>query len=186
VTVTSSRSFRVAGFVQTSHGRVATTVEQNIQFSNSQNFDITNTQFIQNITQDTSISSVTKTQGDGESVSVDNFDWPLQLDFAFVINPDGSAFQKTTIQQAYKNKEAVTANGGPASFSSVSNSVSPSDTLLFDSSFNITGSQGQANTQEYVSRDSSGRCFSRTITAANGVLTSITDGIGCKGKNNQQ
>jgi hypothetical protein len=186
VTVTSSRSFRVAGFVQTSHGRVATTVEQNIQFSNSQNFDITNTQFIQNITQDTSISSVTKTQGDGESVSVDNFDWPLQLDFAFVINPDGSAFQKTTIQQAYKNKEVVTANGGPASFSSVSNSVSPSDTLLFDSSFNITGSQGQANTQEYVSRDSSGRCFSRTITAANGVLTSITDGIGCKGKNNQQ
>jgi Peptide N-acetyl-beta-D-glucosaminyl asparaginase amidase A len=186
VAVTSSRSFQVAGFVQTSHGRVDTQVEQDIQFSNSQDFNITNTEFIQNITQDTTISSVTKTQGNGESVTTENFDWPLQLDFAFVINPDGSGFQTTTIQQAYKNKKVITANGGPASFSSVSNSVSPSDTLLFDSSFNITGSQNQANTQQYVSRDSSGACFSRTISAANGVLTSITDGVGCKGKNNQQ
>lgn len=186
VTVTSSRSFRVAGFVQTSHGRVDTRVEQNIQFSNSQNFNITNTEFIQNVTQDTTIASVTKTQGNGEGVTVDNFEWPLQLDFAFVVNPDGSGFQTTTIQQAYKNKKVVTQNGGPAFSSSVSNSVSPSDTLLFDSSFNITGSQNQANTQQYVSRDSSGACFSRTITAAGGVLTGITDGVGCKGKDNQQ
>ena len=186
VTVTSSRSFRVAGFVQTSHGRVDTRVEQNIQFSNSQDFNITNTEFIQNVTQDTTIASVTKTQGNGESVTVDNFEWPLQLDFAFVINPDGSGFQTTTIQQSYKNKKVVTQNGGPAFSSSVSNSVSPSDTLLFDSSFTITGSQNQANTQQYVSRDSSGACFSRTITAAGGLLTGITDGVGCKGKDNQQ
>lgn len=185
VTVTSSRSFQIEGFVQTSHGKVDTRLEQNIQFSNSQNFTVTNTEFIQGVTQDTTISSVTKTQGSGESVTVDNFDWPLQLDFAFVVNPDGSGSQATTIQQAYNNKSVVTANGGPASFSSVSNSVSPSDTLLFDSSFNITGSQNQANTQQYVSRDSSGACFSRTITAANGVLTGITDGVGCKGKENQ-
>ena len=185
VTVTSSRSFRVAGFVQTSHGRVDTRVEQNIQFSNSQDFNITNTEFIQNVTQDTTIASVTKTQGNGESVTVDNFEWPLQLDFAFVVNPDGSGFQTTTIQQAYKNKKVVTQNGGPAFPSSISNSVSPSDTLLFDSSFNITASQNQANTQQYVSRDSSGACFSRIITAAGGVLTGITDGVGCKGKENQ-
>jgi hypothetical protein len=185
VTVTSSRSFRVAGFAQTSHGRVDTRVEQNIQFSNSQNFNITNTEFIQKVTQDTTIASVIKTQGNGESVTVDNFEWPLQLDFAFVVNPDGSGFQTTTIQQSYKNKKVVTQNGGPVFSSSVSNSVSPSDTLLFDSSFNITGSQNQANTQQYVSRDSSGACFSRTITASGGVLTGITDGVGCKGKENQ-
>lgn len=186
VTVTSSRAFEIEGFVQTSHGKVDTRLEQNIQFSNSQNFTVTNSDFIQDVTQDTTISSVTKTQGNGESVTVDNFDWPLQLDFAFVVNPDGSGSQATTIQQAYNNKTVVTNSGGQASFSSVSNSVSPSDTLLFDSSFNITGFQNQANTQKYVSRDSSGACFSRTITAASGVLTGITDGVGCKGKENQQ
>jgi hypothetical protein len=185
VTVNSSRSFQLAGFVQTSHGRVDTQVEQDIQFSNSQNFTVTNTEFVQDITQDTTISSVTKTQGNGETEMIENFDWPLQLNSAFVVNPDGSGFLTTTIQQAYNNKQVVTANGSPAFSSSVSNSVSPSDTLLFDSSFNITGSQGQANTQQYVSRDSSGNCFSRTITAANGVLTGITDGVGCKGKQNQ-
>lgn len=186
VTVTSSRAFEIEGFVQTSHGKINTRLEQSIQFSNSQNFTVTNSDFIQDVTQDTTISSVTKTAGDGESVTVDNFDWPLQLDFAFVVNPDGSGSQATTIQQAYNNKTVVTNSGGPASFSSVSNSVSPSDTLLFDSSFNITGFQNQANTQKYVSRDSSGACFSRTITAASGVLTGITDGVGCKGKENQQ
>jgi hypothetical protein len=186
VTVTSSRSFQIEGFVQTSHGKIDTRLEQNIQFSNSQNFAVTNSDFIQNVTQDTTISSVTKTQGNGESTTVDNFDWPLQLDFAFVVNPDGSGSQTTTIQQAYNNKSVVTDSGSPASFSSVSNAVSPSDTLLFDSSFNITGFQNQANTQKYVSRDSSGACFSRTITAASGVLTSITDGVGCKGNENQQ
>jgi hypothetical protein len=51
--------------------------------------------------------------------------------------------------------------------------------LLFNSSLNITGSQGQANTQKFFSADSTGACFSRTITAAAGVLTSITDGKGC-------
>lgn len=186
VTVTSSRAFEIEGFVQTSHGKINTRLEQSIQFSNSQNFTVTNSDFIQDVTQDTTISSVTKTAGNGESVTVDNFDWPLQLDFAFVVNPDGSGSQATTIQQAYNNKTVVTNSGGPASFSSVSNSVSPSDTLLFDSSFNITGFQNQANTQKYVSRDSRGACFSRTITAASGVLTGITDGVGCKGKENQQ
>src|SRR5215470_7736625 len=68
VTVTSVRQFAVEGFVRTSHGRVDTTVEQDINFSNSQSFNITNTAFVQNITQRTNISSetVTRRQGDGD------------------------------------------------------------------------------------------------------------------------
>jgi hypothetical protein len=70
-------------------------------------------------------------------------------------------------------------DGGQDSFSIVSNTVTPSDTLLFDANFNITGSKGQQNTQEFFSNDSSSGCFSRKITAATGVLTSITDGALC-------
>jgi len=186
VTVTSSRSFRVAGFVQTSHGRVESSVKQDIEFSNRQDFNITNTAFIQNITQDTTISSVT-TRGHGggndeDAATVQKQEWPLQLDFSFVVNPDGSGSQTTTIQQAFHKKEVAPGNNGPV-FSIVSNSVSPSDTLLFDSNFNITGSQNQANTQRYFTKDSGGDCFSRTITAAAGLLTSITDGAGCNNGN---
>ena len=44
----------------------------------------------------------------------------------------------------------------------------------------VTAIQNQANTQTYFARDSTGACFSRTIEAAGGLLTSITDGVGCK------
>src|SRR5262249_48040039 len=180
VTVTSSRSFLLAGFARTSHGRVETKVQQDIQFSNRQDFNITNTVFVQNITQNTTISSITTSrhEQDADIVTVQKMEWPLQLDFSFVVNPDGSGSQTTPIQQAYTKRQIAPGDDGPT-FSVVSNSVSPSDTLLFDSSFNITGHQNQVNTQRYFTKDSSGECFSRTITAANGLLTNIIDGVGC-------
>jgi hypothetical protein len=181
VTVSSSRVFRVEGFVLTSHGRVQTEVEQNINFSNRQDFNITNTLFDQKIAQTTNISSVTETEGDEERQTTrQKFEWPLNLDFTFSVNPDGTGAQTMTIQQAYNSRNVVTGDDDqPLFFSVVSNSVSPTDTLLFDSSFNITGTQNQANTQRYFSTDSRGTCFSRTITASGGLLTTITDGAGC-------
>jgi hypothetical protein len=161
---------------------VDTTVQQNIQFSNRQDFVVTNSVFDQKVAQTTGISSVTTTKGhDGPHQIVQNMEWPFNLDFNFTVNPDGSGSQATTIQQAYNSREDIKGGEGAPFFSVVSNSVSPSDTLLFDASFNITGSQGQANTQKFFSADSTGACFSRTIAAAGGVLTAVTDGVGCDG-----
>src|SRR5215469_5527697 len=98
VTVTSSRQFTVAGFVNTSHGNVRTNVNQSINFSNIQSFNITNTAFVQNIMQRTNISSETKTQGGGDNPRAfqQTFDWPLNLNFSFLVNPDGTGSQTTT------------------------------------------------------------------------------------------
>jgi len=182
VTVTSSRKFTIAGFVNTSHGNVRTNVNQSISFSNIQSFNITNTAFVQNITQRTNISSETKTQGGGDNPRAfqQSFEWPLDLGFSFNINPDGSGSQTTDIKQQYLSSESGHGGPGADSFRSISNTVTPSDTLLFDANFNITGSTGQQNAQTYFSHDSTGGCFSRTITAAAGVLTSIADGKGCQ------
>lgn len=182
VTVTSLRQFTVAGFVNTSHGSVRTNVDQSISFSNIQSFNITNTAFVQNITQRTNISSETKTQGAGDNARAfqQTFEWPLDLAFSFIINPDGTGSQTTTIKQQYLSAESGHGGPGADSFRSISNTVTPSDTLLFDANFNITGSTGQQSTQTYFSHDSTGGCFSRTITAASGVLTSISDGKGCQ------
>lgn len=179
VTVTSSRIFNVEGFVRTSHGRVETGVQQNIQFSSIQNFNITNTAFVQNISQRTTISSETHTSGPAGGNTQQRFEWPLDLSFTFAINPDGTAFQTTTIRQQFQSVALNHRDGGQDSFSIVSNTVTPSDTLLFDSNFNITGSQGQQNTQDFFSNDSSSGCFSRKITASAGLLMSITDGALC-------
>src|SRR5215472_12371929 len=190
VTVTSARQFTVEGFVLTSHGRVDTRVDQDINFSNSQNFNITNTVFVQNITQRTNISSETvtrtgRTDDSSVSSSVQRFQWPLDLGFSFTVNPDGSGAQTTTIKQQFISMLAGHGDNGDDTFSVVSNTATPGDTLLFDANFRITGSTGQQSTQAFFSNDSAGNCFSRTITAATGLLTSITDGKGCGDNNNQ-
>ncbi|HLW52427.1 MAG TPA: peptide-N4-asparagine amidase [Candidatus Angelobacter sp.] len=185
VTVTSSRHFTVAGVINTSHGRVQTEVDQDIEFSNVQSFDVTNTAFIQNITQRTNIFSTTKTQGGGiENARAlqQTFAWPLDLGFSFIINPDGTGSQTTTIKQQFNATESGHGGANGDTFRTVSNTVAPSDTLLFDANFNITGNTGQQNAQTFFSRDSTQGCFSRTITAAAGLLTSITDGNGCSSK----
>lgn len=183
VSVTSARHFVVAGFVRTSHGRVDTTVKQDIGFSNSQSFNITNTAFVQNITQHTDISSETNIhsngRGDSNRTLLQRFEWPLNLGFSFTINPDGSGAQTTTIKQQFLSLQTGKGDDGKDVFSVVSNTVTPSDTLLFDANFNITGSTGQQSSQQFFSRDSTNGCFSRTITASAGLLTSVTNGKGC-------
>ena len=180
VTVNSSRIFRVEGFVRTSHGRVETDVRQNIQFSSRQDFNITNTAFVQNIKQRTTITSETQTNGHGDGNASQRFEWPLDLGFTFSVNPDGSGQQTTTIRQQFQSAAVQHGDDGHDSFSVVSNTVTPSDTLLFDSNFNITGSTGQQSAQDFFSNDSVSGCFSRKITASAGLLTSITDGALCK------
>jgi hypothetical protein len=180
VTVDFSRIFRVEGFVRTSHGRVETDVQQSIQFSSRQDFNITNTVFVQNIKQRTTISSETQTNGHGGGNASQRFEWPLDLGFTFSVNPDGTGQQTTTIRQQFQSAAVQHGDDGRDSFNVVSNTVTPSDTLLFDSNFNITGSTGQQSAQEFFSDDSVSGCFSRKITASAGLLTSITDGALCK------
>jgi hypothetical protein len=181
VTITSSRSFDIEGFVRTSHGKVTTEVHQNIDFSNSQDFNITSSVFGQIVNQNTSIASVTNTRNrEHNQTDFQKFEWPFALNFNFVVNPDGTGSQATTIQQTFNSSELLREHGHNLFFSTLSNSVSPADTLLFDSNFNITGGVNQSNTQKFFSTDSTGSCFSRTISAQGGVLTSITDGVGCK------
>jgi len=185
VTVRSSRLFTVEGFVNTSHGRVRTEIEQDINFSNRQEFNITASIYVQNIDQTTSISSLTTTRGEGDDgegggnrTESKHFEWPLTLDFSFISNPDNSASQTTLIHQEYNSQERVTGEDREF-FSEVSNVVTPADTLLIDSHGAVTN-QGQRNAQSYFSRDSTGACYSRSIAAADGVLTLIRDGQGCE------
>jgi hypothetical protein len=187
VTTRSSRLFTVAGFVNTSHGTVRTEIEQDINFSNRQQFDITALVYVQNIVQTTSISTLTTIRGEddegdrgGQRTESKQFEWPLTIDFSFITNPDNSGSQSTSIHQEYHSRERVTGEEGRAFFSEISNVVTPADTLFFDAHGAVTGNEGQRNSQRYFSRDSSGACFSRRIAAADGVLTLIRNGEGCE------
>jgi len=193
--------------VKTSHGRVHTEVVQNISFSNAQQFTVSNSLYVQDITQKTSISSLTTTKGGDHQeepetlsphsekethghredargshrVDFKKLEWPLTANISLPFNADGSFSQTTTIEQSYRSGEVIEENGFPTYFKVVSNHVAPTDTLLFGSNGAITGNQGQASSQQYFSADSRGACYSRSITAAGGALTSVTDQAQCPG-----
>ncbi|MFZ1918831.1 MAG: peptide-N4-asparagine amidase [Terriglobales bacterium] len=182
VSTKSAHNFEISGYANTSHGLVTTTVKQDIDFSNLQYFKATNTQFEQNIDQGTTIHSVVTVENPtGHLETTVNHDWPLVLDINYVVAPDGSATETTTSNQFFEADEAARHNGIATTFSEGRNRVITTDTLNFDSSGNFTGNSGMSSSQHYFGSDSTGYCYSRSITAASNVLTSITDGVGCTG-----
>ncbi|MES1242024.1 MAG: peptide-N4-asparagine amidase [Acidobacteriota bacterium] len=179
VATRSRRSFTIEGYVNTSHGRVETTVRQDLSFSNEQDFVVADAEYVQNIAQLTTIKSGTKTKGDHGVVHTEqHFSWPLDLDISLLFNDDGSFSQTTSVDQSFESRRAQGAQGGPHQ-SEVSNNMTGTDTLLFSPAGAVTGFQDRSSAQTYRSRTSSGDCYSRTITSADGLLTSVTDGQGC-------
>jgi hypothetical protein len=180
VNTSSSHNFQISGYANTSHGTVTTTVDQDIKFSNDQNFDITNVEYEQNIKQASTFHSVVTTNdASGNTVYTVNHDWPLLLNITVLVAPSGSETQTTTSNQYFEEDEAAKQNGQAINFSLVQNRVTTTDTLNFNSSGVFTGNSGQASAQTYFGSNSTGYCYSRAITAASNVLTGITNGQGC-------
>lgn len=176
----STHNFQISGYANTSHGPVTTTVAQDIKFSSLEYFKLTSTEYEQNIKQGTTVHSVVTTKNaSGNTVYTVNHDWPLLLNITLLVAPDGSETQTTTSNQYFEADEAAKQNGQAINFSLLQDRVTTTDTLNFDASGGFTGNSNQSSAQTYFGSDSTGYCYSRAITAAANVLTSITDGTGC-------
>jgi hypothetical protein len=184
ISVTSEREFAISGYVNTSHGRVDTTVEQSVSFSNTQEFDVTPTLDEQNAQQLTRVdSTVTTREGWFTSASEQHYRYPLRINYALTFNADGSATQVTTVDQ----QDHVRSSGydhGPWD-RALDNEVRSADTLYLNSSFNVTGNSASETSQSYRSRDSAGSCYSRTLTAQAQKLIAVRDGQGCEDQDRQ-
>jgi hypothetical protein len=106
------------------------------------------------------------------------FQWPLTLSFSSSPRPDGYTGRTTIIRQEYGDQETVTQDGGPLFSREVSSVMNTRDTLLVQGS-TIVGRENQASAHQYFGRDSSGACYSRTITSEMGLVTGIVDGERC-------
>ena len=179
VGVTSNRSFVISGYANTSAGRVQTMVSQQVNYSSNQFFDLTNSEFVQNITQGSSLTSSTRQMLAGQPISstYQSYNWPLVTDISVVVNSDGSEAQTTQVSQKY---QLNTNSTSPTHFlpfvSSEINSGQHIDTLNFDSSGNFTGNTGMKSSQNYSYSDSTGYTYKCALTAANNVLTNFTAG----------
>lgn len=180
VSVASNRAFKISGYVNTSHGRVETTVQQTVDFLNTQQFDVNANTDIQNAVQTTTVDSQTTTLGGPYSGMVEKrFTYPLVVDYSFIVNADGSYTQVVTTDQKDLVSDERNGMGFRGYQSNLSNEVHATDTLNWDSNGNLIGPTGSKTTQAYQFKDSSGRCYDRTLTAEAQALTSVTDGREC-------
>ena len=182
VTVGSKRRFEISGYVNTSHGRVETTIDQTVGFLSKQKFNVSASTDIQDARQSTTVDSRTTTWGGPNSGELEqHFSYPLSVNYAFVVNPDGSYTQTATSDQQDLLHEVRNGGWGRAYVKNESNEVQATDTLKWDTSGNLIGPSGSKTTQTYRLQTSEGDCFARTLVATSQVLTSVKTASHCGG-----
>ena len=180
VTVASARQFAISGYVNTSHGRVTTTVEQSLNFENAQTFNVAGLTDVQDLTQTTTVNSKTTTW-DGLIVLQDikTFSYPFSLSYNQVENADGSVTIPNISDQKLLITDKKTLEGLEYFSSNSSEEVATQDTENYNSSLNFTGHSGTSSKASYSAKDSLGYCYSRTLISANNLLTDVKNGQGC-------
>ena len=185
VSVGSNRIFSISGFVNTSHGRVVTTVEQQVNFLNTQTFNVNpNTGGdVQNAVQTSTVDSQTTTQqGVLRQTVSKHVSYPLTVDFSFLPNSGGTFTQTTSVNQQNQQSDTRALDGFPLFRSSTQEQVQSKDTLSINADDEATAAVGNSSAS-FQSNDSLGNCFSRSLTAENQVLTSVTDDKDCQQRN---
>ena len=176
VGVRSQRAFTIAGYANTSHGKVTTSVAQTVAFDNNQHFNITDSTYVQNISLGSSVNSTTTTSGGGAptTVTTQSFNFPLTLEIAEDFLSNGDLNLTTIATQNYVSSVSTTQSGKVTYSSSLTNDGQHQDTLILDSSFNLVGNTGQSAAQQYNYFDSTGATYNCSISAAANVLTAFS------------
>jgi hypothetical protein len=165
--VSQKRKYTIAGFIDTSHGRITTSVSQEQNFSSTEaiNFDTVNfTVLDQNTSVQNSVNSLATTfSKDGSLVTAQSFSFPITVDVVLPVN--NALFGLTVVTtQKYQASKLVLRNGQVEDFSFVTNSASASDVSPLSSS------------QHYTSVQLGGRPYDCKIASSNGVLTQVSTG----------
>jgi hypothetical protein len=171
VSVTSMRQFIIAGYVLTSSGKISTKITQTVGFSSAQQFAKNAAKDSQSVQQTTTVSSVIETQTPTALFSRhDEVQYPLMVRFSHETHPDGSTSQATQITQMEIVSHDTKRKGVLFSSSQLTDIVSPTDIVEFNAAGKAV-QRSQNSFQFYECSDSLGTPYSRTLTAANGVVT---------------
>jgi hypothetical protein len=178
--VASPRSYRISGFVSTSAGEQRTTVQEVDRFVSTSTFTINSADYIQDVDQNTTYSAITYTTiGNNKYEDAVTYSYPFTIDYGFVQNQDGTYAQNTKVSQQYISSVKDTANGVETSSANTAYVGTAQDTLNFDSGENFTGISGTQSVQNYVTSDSTGYCYNKTMVSAGLKLTSVTTSSTC-------
>jgi Peptide N-acetyl-beta-D-glucosaminyl asparaginase amidase A len=180
VTVASTRKFAISGYVNTSHGRVVTTVNQSMDFLSTQTFNVGGLTDMQDLVQSTNVKARTTTrEGPFVSETVKTFSYPFVFNYNQAENADGSVSIPVSADQKLLTTEKKSFEGFEYFSEKVSEQVKSEDTLNYDSSLNFSGHTGSSSKASFATDNSLGYCYSRKLTSENNALTKVIDGKRC-------
>jgi peptide N-acetyl-beta-D-glucosaminyl asparaginase amidase A len=167
IDVLSKRNFTIAGYVNTSHGKVTTSVSGRQDFASTQTIDfdtVKQTILDQKTDVQNSVDSTTTVSSDeGSLVTHDKFSFPISLDVTFPVSTSPFGITVATAQN-YQATHQVSREGHLIHSTSVTNSVAATDV------------SPAASSQDYRFTDSDGTSYHCNIAAANNILTSASQG----------
>jgi hypothetical protein len=165
--VQSDRSFTIAGYVNTSLGKIATSISQKQNFFSTEKIDFDTVNFTvvdQDTSIDTSISSKTTVSTRAGKISTDQqWSFPFTVQFTYPVTSDPFG-ENQAFTQKYTNSEQVSLDGFPIYFSTLTNAVNATDVSPASSS------------QTYTLFDSVGDFYDCSIASNNATLTSVSWG----------
>jgi len=184
--VTAGRSFTIAGYVNTSQGKVATSISQQQNFFSRQtiDFDMVGFTFLDQKTSfDTSlVATTTISAPHGTTVTREMFSFPMTVALSYPLKNLSSA--TTTTTQEYRVSKLVLRNGVAADYTSITNSVSATNVSPASSSQQYTVVEGVPggilNPEPWPDLpDPAGAghpSYNCKIASASGVLTYVSPG----------
>lgn len=176
VTVAAERRYGIRGYVETSHGRVETTVWQTLSFNSSWSFVRNLATFTvgDDLTQSTTVDSRTLTlEGRSMTEEYRTFSYTFTIHTGIAKNSAGLLTATSSVDQKYLTTGARLANGVTVYTDQTSNEVATQSI----SGIGVVSQRGSS--QNYVTSNSRGYCYSRQLTSAEFVLTGVVDGVGC-------
>jgi hypothetical protein len=180
VGVSDAQSYKITGFVNTSHGKVETDVESQLSFTNEQVYaNGGNTESWQEMTK-ASQKTITH-EGLLAVETVDNLTFPFQCHYDFTQNSDGSGAQTVSFDQKLTEYKSTSLLGTLLYSSSMTDEVKPIDTLDFDASFNVTANPVNHSNEVFTYTDTLGHCWDRSVSADHELVSAESDGKSCPG-----
>ncbi len=171
----ASRTLEIAGYVDTSAGRVTTDIVQSFAFTNDQVLDLVN--FLENLKGTETVTTTTTTTAAGSTMVRTVADsYPIAMTSAFVV-PPGSPTKfilPATVDQSLIRDTTVSIDGMTTSSSSLSDSAHAEGVLVRSLSTGANIVASGHDSEDYVLSRSSGTCYDHLIQAAQGYVTADT------------
>lgn len=177
----------IAGTLETSHGLVHTQVDQQMMFANRQSFrHLSAAAYDQTINMNIQVTDTVRvTRGGKVTTQVRRLHYPLLVEIDKQVKPDGSFRADITMRQGYGKRLDATRGESPVFWSMLDNAIASHDTADFNAAGTaITNSRNQHSRQTFRFSDSLGSCYARRLITRDGVVESVTSGMGCPGSAN--